>query len=158
MKMFISQRGRGYCIFVTLPPHARCWGVCISRGEEEKLIRKWCFFFLSFLLNPGSAEAPFLLDKKTTVSFTLLLQSHETPLQTMWRHQLNSQLSWGRNSSVWENIETWHRLSMWACVNVWREANGELYILTLFCWQLLRTWKRTKKEDTSVNQNHPWWY
>lgn len=80
---------------------------------EEKLIRKWCFF-----LNPSSAEAPFLLKKKICVSFTLPLQSLETPLQTMWQHQLNSQLSWGRDTPAWENIVTQHRLQACVCVSV----------------------------------------
>lgn len=95
---------------------------------EEKLIRKWCFF-----LNPSSAEAPFLLKKKICVSFTLPLQSLETPLQTMWQHQLNSQLSWGRDTPAWENIVTQHRLQACVCVCVCEYVHVSVCVCVCVC-------------------------
>lgn len=141
---------------------------------EEKLIRKWCFF-----LNPSSAEAPFLLKKKICVSFTLPLQSLETPLQTMWQHQLNSQLSWGRDTPAWENIVTQHRLQAWVCVCVCEyvhvsvcvcvcagerdresadevkktESDNSLFrMFRALFWQLPWTWTSLPKQDNEINK------
>lgn len=74
------------------------WGVRAFAFQEEsedgrKANQKVVFFFLIQALLRRLFSS-----RKIRVSFTLALQSLETPLQTMWQHQLNSQLSWGRDT------------------------------------------------------------
>lgn len=83
---------------------------------EERLIRVLGFFPLI----PVLLRCLFL-HKKISVSFTLALQSLETPLQTMWQHQLNSQLSWGWDTP--ENIVTLQHL--WVCTRCVRQFTAQ---------------------------------
>lgn len=80
-----------------------------SKGRRKANQKRGVFFFL-FLI-PALLRRLFS-SRKICVSVTQPLQSLETPLQTMWQHQLNSQLSWGRDTPLWENIVTWQRLQV----------------------------------------------
>lgn len=89
------------------PPHEVLGSLHFS-SERVKRRRK---ANQNFFLIPALLRRLFS-SRKICVSFTQSLQSLETPLQTMWQHQLNSQLSWGRDTPLWENIVTWQRLQV----------------------------------------------